>query len=402
MGFAKPVVLVLIILASLSVAHAGCEPGALSGVRVGKTVRLGGYFYAGKIDEQWYARNFDVLDLNAKNDRNLIKRLKDSNPKIVIFQQFLTNQIAVEQKGAQAVEGYDYERMKGWLLKSQNGTIARSHRGPFYLLVDHGNQTDWSVHFASYAKSVLSETGADGLVLDEVPLSLDVPFGQLEKYPTAQKLQDATKYFLEDISRRLGVPVLINAGQLHHRRPNGDMLWDWLGASVGGAWHEGWIRYYMAHDHPHSGNMWEADIASAEKFSSGGRYYIASAAYSNRAELEYAVANYLLAKASDYLVFQPMVRYTPDDRGGFNFGLVKNSVDNNRDIFDVELGCPSGVRLNKGSVWYRYYDKGLVVVNPTDKDVVFSLSGRYFGVDRSHVGGSVSLPPFGGRVLISD
>lgn len=396
-------ILAAVILYS-SVASAGkseslCAIGDNSGIRLNKSIRLGGYFYTGRIDVLWYARNFDLLDLNAKNAPGLIEALKEVNPKMVVFQQFLANQIAIKEVGAQAVEGYRFEDMSGWLLRKNSGETARSHRGPYYLLMDHGPETGWAGHFSDYVGQVIRRTKADGVVLDEVPLSLDVPFSELQKYPDRQSIQAATSHFLGAIQKQIEKPVLINAGQLHHLGSSGKMLWETIGPLIDGAWHEGWVRYYLAHNHPHTGDVWEADIRSAEHFSRLNKYYIASPAFQDRSELEYAIANYLLAKNSDSLVFQPMYKYDRESRGGFNFSIVMDVVEKNRDLFDVEMGCPMGSRVRHGGAWVRRYQNGAVVVNPTPAEIHLRLDGAFVDIHGSVLDGTLSLKAFQGKLL---
>lgn len=386
-------------VASAERSESLCAIGDNSGIRPNKSIRLGGYFYTGRIDIPWYARNFDLLDLNAKNAPGVIDALKEVNPKMVVFQQFLANQIAIKEMGAQAVEGYRFEDMSGWLLRKNSGETARSHRGPYYLLMDHGRETGWAGHFSDYVGQVIRRTKADGVVLDEVPLSLDVPFSELQKYPDRQSIQAATTHFLGAIQKQIEKPVLINAGQLHHLGSSGKMLWETIGPLIDGAWHEGWVRYYLAHNHPHTGDVWEADIRSAEHFSRLNKYYIASPAFQDRSELEYAIANYLLAKNSDSLVFQPMYKYDRESRGGFNFSIAMDVVEKNRDLFDVEMGCPLESRVKNANAWTRRYDNGVVVVNPTASDVNIRLEGRFVDMNGSSVGDRLALKPFQGVLL---
>lgn len=373
-----------------------------SRVRPNKSVRLGAYFYAGKLDVGWYANNFDLLDLNAKNDPETVARLKQRNPEIKVFQQFLANQIAIQQSGAQAVEGYDATTMNPWLLRDTKGLVARSHRGPYYLMMDIAGTQGWASHFATYTAQVLQKTGADGIVLDEVPLSKNEPFVDLVAYPSEEALQNGTRVFLRSINTTLKRKVLINAGQLHKKRLDGTVLWRWMGDDIDGAWHEGWVRYYGAHDQPHSGEAWEWDIRSAEEFSAKDKPYIASAAFRDIGELEYGIANYLLAIRGRSLVFQPMLEYRPDTRGGFNAELVKQAVEQYRPLFDVELGCALRPREFREGVWVREFARGLVVVNPSRREIEFKGASHSF---KDAFGKSIQLPiripAYGGRVLLN-
>lgn len=370
-------------------------------VRPNKTVRLGAYFYAGKLDISWYARNFDLLDLNAKNDPETVSKLKQLNPEILVYQQFLTNQMAIQQSGAQAVEGYDSAKMNNWLLRSTNELVARSHRGPYYLMMDIAGTQGWATHFATYTATVLQKTGADGIVLDEVPLFKNEPFTQIVAYPTPERLQDGTRTFLRSIRAILARPVLINVGQLHKVRADGTPLWTWLGNEIDGAWHEGWIRYYGAHNQPHSGTDWEWDIRSAEEFSAKGKPYIASAAFRNIGELEYGIANYLLAIHGKSMVFQPMLEYHPETRGGFNAELVKQVVEKYQALFDLEMGCALGPRQFRDGVWQRFFSKGLVLVNPEPTETIFRGGAtKYQDAFGTAVKLPLRLPAFGARVLL--
>lgn len=378
-----------------------CEYSAPIGnvVRPGMLIRLGGYFYAGTMDTHWYGSNFDLVDLNAKKDPNLVAQLKRINPSILVFQQFLTNQIAIVQTGAQAVEGYNFSTMSTWLLRTTAGIPAHP-RGPYYLMMDP--DSDWSNHFSQSVDRTLRETAADGVVLDEVPLRANGFFANLSKYPSDESLQVATINFLKNIRQKLKRPVLINAGGLAAKSASGDILWNTVGNEIDGAWHEGWIRYYGNHNQPHQGSDWEWDIFSAEKFSSAGKSYIASTAFANATELEYAIANYLLAVKSTSLVFQPMVAYDTKTRGGFNFELVKSAVISNEKLFNVKIGCAlAGREKQNNGLWIRKYSKGLILVNPDNKSKTFSTSKvKYSDVNGNFISSTIIIPPFEGKILI--
>lgn len=373
-------------------------------IRPNKSIRLGGYFYAGKLDEAWFATNFDLIDLNKKYDKTVANRLKSINPNILFFQQFLTNQMATLQSnsGAQAVDGYDDLTMNNWLLRDKENAVVLSHRGDNYHFMDVSGSAGWSSKFSTYVKGIISSTKADGIVLDEVPLIASGQFSSLMEYSTSTSIQDALVVFLDTIRKFLGVPVLINAGQLHKMRNENSNLWKFLGKHIDGAWHEGWIRFYGEPNSPHSGSMWESDISSAEEFSKLGKPYIASSEYSNRAQLEYGLANYLLSINGNSLVFQPMLSYDPVTRGGFNMTLVKDSVELNRDLFDVEMGCPLDSRTQINGVWFRHFENGSVFVNPTNIERLIALSQSYISTNGEHYSTSLTLAPFSGFILLNN
>jgi hypothetical protein len=228
-----------------------------------------------------------------------------------------------------------------------------------------------------------------------------VPFKNLIAYPNTEALQNGTKLFLRKVRSELGSPVLINAGQLHKKRSDGTSLWEWLGDDIDGAWHEGWVCFYGAHEYPHADEAWEWDIRSAETFSSQGKPYIASAAFRNAEELEYGVSNYLLAVNSKSLVFQPMLEYQPDTRGGFNSELVKLAIEANSDLFNVELGCALGKREFRHGIWMREFERGWVLVNPTKEVVQLKrFAGEYKDVFGKKVNFPIHLPAFGGRIIL--
>src|SRR5206468_4318795 len=144
-------------------------------------------------------------------------------------------QIAIEQTGAQAVEGFDGTTMSDWLLRDVNGQSVPSPRGPNYLFMDVRGDGGWAVYFATYTARVLNDTNADGLILDEIPLRRGSQFKALQKYGTDESLQDATKAFLVDVRHRLSKPVLINAGALSAVRSDGKVLWEVMGDAIDGA-----------------------------------------------------------------------------------------------------------------------------------------------------------------------
>ncbi|MEA1989589.1 MAG: putative glycoside hydrolase [Pseudomonadota bacterium] len=369
-------------------------------IRPGLPIRFGGYFYAGTLDIEWFAQNFDLLDLNTKTDYEVTNRLKEINPHIRIFQQFLTNQITINQTGAQAVEGYQRQYMKDWLLKNKEG-IPLYPRGPLYLMVDQGKDSPWATYFVNYVTKTIKHTRSNGIVLDEIPLTKTGMFSEVSKYENDEQLQDATYYFLNYLKENLDSSVLINVGALHKKDATGNTLWDRFSDVIDGAWHEGWVRFYGSHSSPHTGDSWESDIKSAEIFSYQNKPYIASGAYSNKHELEYVLANYLLAVQSKSLVFQPMYKYDPETRGGFNFDVVKESIIENKDLFNINLGCAIGHRTKHINYWTREYRHGIVIVNPSANSelITYLPKGNYINSNGKAVSLPIKLNAFSGLIL---
>jgi hypothetical protein len=368
--------------------------------RSNKTIRLGGYFYTGKMDQNWYASNYDLLDLNAKNDPQLIATLKQKNPDLKVFQQFLTNQIAIKQTGAQAVEGFDLERMNTWLLRDEVGKPVHP-RGYFYLMMKMSPPSDWPMFFATSVDKSISSTESGGIVLDEVPLRKSGMFNSFSGSMSSADWRSETKAFLRTLRSQVKVPVLINAGELSSLDENGRALWETFSPEIDGAWHEGWVRYYGEHNSPHTDASWEWDIRSAEEFSASNKHYIAAPAFSNRFELEYAVANYLLAVRGKSLVFQPMVAYNPATRGGFNFEIAQRAVIENLDLFDAEMGCALGKREKHGEVWLRRFRLGISLVNPSNKTISVpkSITGNFVDTRGATYNFPAIMMPFEGKVL---
>jgi len=390
------------VLAQESVCSAFKDWWAKPGqIRSGKVIRLGGYFYAGRVDTAWIGQHFDLVDLNAKNDTNFVRMLRSVNPNIAVYQQFLLQQAVTRQTGAQAVGVPDEPSVEAWRLRKKDGSAASSPRGPNYLPMDFRGTSGWAEHFARESRRHLDLTHADGIVLDEVPLRLGfMTWSDLRDYATDEEVQEAIRQWLGDVRKALRAPILINVGALHGRDRHGVMLWDKFDRVIDGAWHEGWVRFYGAHDSPHDGNAWEADIGSLERFSAGGRPYIASAAFRNRDELEYGLANYLLAIKGPSGVFQPMWEYDPVTRGGFNLDIVRREVESNRDLFDTDLGCPTGDRQKKDGVWYRTFERGLVVVNASRRALNGSIPPGYSRVGGTAQPGRFKVEPFTGMVLV--
>lgn len=370
-------------------------------VRPNKTIRLGGYFYTGKLDKTWYASNYDLLDLNAKNDPMLVAMLKQINPNLKIFQQFLTNQIAIKQTGAQAAEGFDLDRMNSWLMRDSDGKPVHP-RGHYYLMMKMSPPSNWPMFFSSRVQEAIANTSSDGIVLDEVPLRKSGIFNSFPGSMSSAEWRSETISFLKTLRSQVKVPVLINAGELNSLDDDGRALWETFSAEIDGAWHEGWVRFYGEHNSPHTGSSWEWDIRSAEEFSAAGRHYIAAPAFANRAELEYAVANYLLAVRGKSLVFQPMVAYNPTTRGGFNFEVAQKTVNDNIDLFDIELGCALGKREKHGDLWMRRFQFGISIVNPTGRpaSIPSDISTDYVDTRGATFLPPRNISPFEGKVLL--
>lgn len=398
-----------------------CEytPPVENVVRPNKNIRLGGYFYAGTINAEWFAKNFDFLDLNAKSKPTLISEIRSFNPNIKIYQQFLTNQMSTVQDGAQSVDGFNIETMSEWLLLKSDGTpLGNSHRGNNYYFMDIAGSSGWADYFSKYTSNILSSTSTDGVVLDETPFftwgflsSSNTTFSDLQEYKNNTQIQYGSLNFIKYIKGFLngrGKNVIIGGGSLHLKMgDNSNTLWSFFYPWVDGVWHESWVVRYWGvitdttdSKHP-SLSDWDADISYAGKFSADNKPFIASPEFSDRESLEYALANYLLAINGATLYFQPMIQYDSATRGGFNFSRVKDTVERNRDLIDLELGCATSSREQDTSgVWTRKYEKALILVNPENNTRTIRLNEKFTDISGSSVGDTVVMGPYAGKILL--
>lgn len=68
-------------------------------------------------------------------------------------------------------------------------------------------------------------------------------------------------------------------------------------------------------------------------------------------------------------------------------------------LYDVKLGNPSGSYYKKQGAYWREFQKGLVLVNPTDRKVTVSVGGRYVDPAGKVVTGDLTLQPHTGHLL---
>lgn len=110
----------------------------------------------------------------------------------------------------------------------------------------------------------------------------------------------------------------------------------------------------------------------------------------NNAQIEWAVASYLMAK--DHLA------------SIFISGIQAYGTDNRYPAYSAPIGSPRGNIYNGQGVYWRDYSGGLVVVNPsnTNSYTVKTSASTYADIYGNRVPQTFTLPPHSGMVLIPD
>lgn len=284
--------------------------------------------------------------------------------------------------------------------------------------MDFGSRT-WAEHWRKRAAILTQRYGVQGVVAAELPVNNTFLPEKPGKYPNFNSLASATEKWLQLVhnpNRYLLVAAALQFGQISNHPtlatpPGGNepglsgLLWNQYYPFMDGAWYEGWVRPYWT-GLPVSANEWERQLEAADRAALNGQVFIANAAYHNRAELEYALASYLLVSHKQgRLVIQPMpLRKGLRDDAGFSLAVMRREVSRYSSYFNIPLGAPHQSRhliaVHGGSVWRRAFDYGVVYVNADNyRTVQIALGAPMVHPDGEKVS-DVTLPPHSGAILL--
>jgi hypothetical protein len=307
--------------------------------------------------------------------------------------------------------------MSAWTLRNAQGKEV-PHPDATGHWMDYGNP-QWAAHWENQVLTLLRRYGAFGVVAAELPVGNTSVRESLARYRTYGDLAAATGEWLRAVHREgtyLLVPSALNfdmlAGHSTLAPPPGfeqpelaGRLWDQYLPLMDGAWDEGWVHPYWS-KRPLPEILWEIDMEAADRAAVNDQVFIAAAAYHNTAELEYALASYLLVShRQGRFVFQPMPLTDPaHPDAGFSLAVLKKEVNARAAYFNVPLGYSAQVRsvwnVDGGTVWRRAFERGVVYVNSNDRQTVtVTLGGKMKRLNGARVS-KVVLPPHSGAILL--
>jgi hypothetical protein len=409
----------------------------LTRVRPTATVRLGGVFTLGlgassdpfeesaahltplsADNAKWLPENCDVVALNAVNITPQTFRVMTAAQPLFVPLLFAYASALFEKPDHEGNVGGWSPQMRALTLRDAAGKEAPYPEAGGHWM-DFGS-TAWATHWRDQATALAQTYGALGIVAAEMPIDNTFVGGvKLARYTTPTSRAEATAEWLA-AARAPGHFLLIpdalgfDALAGHPTLPLPDTeqtpslsgrLWDATAPLVDGAWVEGWVRPYWS-DTPLSETEWERQIEAADRTARNDQVFIAAAAYSNAAELEYALSSYLLAAhRQGRFVFQPMPIVKGQRRdAGYSLAVLRREYKRWQSYFDVGLGNPEQVRhlvpTDGGNVWKRGFTYGCVYVNSTNhRTLTVTLGSKMRRLDGS-LTGQVVLPPHSGVVLL--
>ena len=244
------------------------------------------------------------------------------------------------------------EEHPDWFLTDVNGNRIVEGTDVKYYFMDPGN-AEWRAFFLTRVRESQEEIGWVGVFLDNAEAS----FAKREKnnqmpgaYPDEASYINAIEGFLEFLYRGYfqpqGRPLYANVISVRD-----ETVWYRYLNHLHGAMEEAWAADWW--DGYFSVNAWEEHLQRAEQSQFYGRevFLVSQGDQSDFARQEFTFASYLLI-----------------NHGLAYFRYAHHSAYNQPWLYGnyyVELGEPLGVRYQIGDEWYRDFENGTVIVNPS-------------------------------------
>lgn len=371
-------------------------------------------------NQQWIRENCDVIALDASTVRpDTFRRMIAAQVKHITLTPllFVYASSLYEQPNHKGSVGGWQPAMTDWTLRAVNNQeTPHPDTGGHWMDFD---SPQWATHWTNKVLWLARNLGAQGVVAAELPISNTFVPNRLKKYKTQADRMEATTRWLTAVrakGRYLLIPSALGFDELagHTTLPTPPFaeepelkgrLWDEYYPLTDGAWAEGWVEPYWA-PAPLPESIWEMHVEAADRAARNDQVFIAAAAYRNDAELEYALASYLLiAKREGRVVFQPMpVLSGHRVDAGFSLAMLKAELARRKSYFNVPLGVGMQerhlVRVEGGNVWRREFAFGVVYVNSSDTHTLkLHMAGPMRRVNGEKVR-EVTLPPHSGAILM--
>lgn len=301
----------------------------------------------------------------------------------------------------------DPRRMYVWgyqaLFDPSSRSANRFHLDP---------RSGWKDYFAERCAEIVREGGWDGVMVDNAGARCDWSFSRIADPELRPEIDDAEwgramSALLANVSRRVkeacpGAMVTANTCGDFVRSDGDDAE---PTAFFRDSLLDGAIEEFFGHaqgaNRPSyvTGARWREQIRSILCCERMGRSYLALAngAPENHAARTYALASFLLA-AGDHSCFT----YNP--AAGPTYPLVYRLSE-----FDLDLGRPLAAHECLSGIYVRRFERGLVLVNPGDREATVDLPAGLRRMDLSRAGlagdragCSFSLPSSSAAIWIRD
>lgn len=379
-------------------------------------------------NQRWLTSFCDVVALDAVNIRpGTFSEIRALN-RLFTPLLYLSASTIFEQPGhRRSIAGWKPE-MTAWELPATAKSPVGNSPGSTRNVGETGAHTmdmhspQWAAHWRKQAGELVGRFGAQGVLAVQLPTGTrsgaTAVAPRMDGYTTDSDRIDATADWLRAvhdptrfmlIPSGLGFDALTGKSTLPSENQSEPELmgrgWDEFNAAIDGAWCEGWVRPYWTGT-ALSEQEWEVQLEAADRAVRIGQVFIASAAYHNAEELEYALASYLLvSKSEGRMVFQPLPLGAAEPAfAGFSLAAARREVEKYDGFFNAPIGIAVQERhmlpTPSGNVWRRAYQFGEVYVNSDDRTSrVLAFGSPMRRLDGSQAK-SITLPPHTGAVLL--
>jgi Hypothetical glycosyl hydrolase family 15 len=335
------------------------------------------------------AKRHGYVILNAwQQDR--LRALKRANPwlKVLVYKNlaFASKSTAWTGEVASGVRYGEADRdHPDWFLLNTSGQRFSSWSYEWNVAMDVGNR-GYQDRWADNVISELRSEGWDGVFMDDVNTTFKYHYEvkRIAKYPDDASYSAATRSALASIAPRVrasGKLVVANIGSWSENYSTGI---DWL-RYLDGAMDEMFVKWG---EHPGKGYSpwsWHTQVNELRETERQGKDFlgITHSATDDARAARYGYATMLLAS-----------------NGRSSFALAQDySAETWFPEYDYDLGAPLGpAKRDSDGVYRRSFQRGLVLVNPTDSAKRVSFGGGYHGSGLARAGGA-ELKPTSGLIL---
>ena len=322
-----------------------------------------------------------------------MRAMKAANPNLkVLVYKNLSASIASSNNGLRST-GVSYqeanEEHPEWFLRNRAGERFTFRSFPYLWAMDVGSAS-YQRRWADNVIAELVREGWDGVFMDDTNTTMKYHYSvqDIAKYPSDSAWQEATRSALAHIGPRIqdaGKLVVPNIGSWGEYPSVGR---NWL-QYVTGAMDEMFVKWgSSAGDGYAYEGRWSAQLQSLEAAQQRGKHFIAVSHSSNtdRQAARYGWATVLLGA-----------------EGKASFALHADYTHETWfPEYEYDLGNPTGDRTQlSNGLQMRKFERGLVVVNPTDSAAATDLPGSYSGSGFDSVT-RVRLEPKRAAILLRD
>ncbi len=329
---------------------------------------------------QWYADHADMLII-AEYRLRQAQAIRALNKGIRLFMYKTTLDAVDPLHGAPGFAFVDASH-PDWFLHERDNPGTRlafdqkSYSNMYWM--DEANP-DWQKYWTDPVVNAAIKQGWDGVYMDSLHYMLQdywAPHGVLE-YRSSEAWNRASVSFLDYAHRRLAAAGVLLIGNYSDNVAWKDGWRSYLDVTDGGL-DEGFVNISRwSASAWRSEAVWENEIAAMELSALSGKVFYGMA--QNRGvdspeglgDLLFSISSYFLGRNSDEAYF-----YNGGVEG-YYYKNFKKDYDTFHKVYELDLGKALGARYSSFGVWYREFEHGVVVVNPSATDLHFYLSNLY-------------------------